>query len=154
MGKVSLEMKWIRENNHSFKSKAPYPLPGTGDRGGEAEGCSLYHHKNSPQCLEHILQLSWKTFLQDSILQDITWMQLDCGNSHWESRGPQLWKQPQVLRVKGQPPTSAGLGSQHSLRSTRGSSATTAWRKLLCLQKASPQQLLQWNYYYQEFKSL
>lgn len=41
-------MKKSRENSHIFKSRAPYPLPGPGDKGGEAEGCSLHHHNHSP----------------------------------------------------------------------------------------------------------
>lgn len=108
-------MKKSRENNHIFKSRAPYPLPGTGDRGGEAQGGSLHHHKNSPHSVWNKFNSSPREkILLDCILQDVTWMQLESGRCHWESRGPQLWKQLQLLRVKGQPPTSASLGSQQS----------------------------------------
>lgn len=65
--------------------------------------------------LEQIQQLPWKNVLLESILQDVTGMQLDHGSSHWESQGPWLWKQLWIVRVKGQPPTSASLSSQHSL---------------------------------------
>lgn len=64
--------------------------------------------------LEQIQQLPWKNVLLQSILQDVTRMQLDHGSSHWESQGPRLWKQLWIVRVKGQPPTSASLSSQHS----------------------------------------
>lgn len=54
----------------------------------------------SSQCLEQIQQLSWEKTLLGCILQDVPWMQLESGSSHWESWGSQLWKQLQILRVK------------------------------------------------------
>lgn len=111
------------------------------------------YHKNSPQSVWNKFNSSpGKKILLDSILQDVTWMHQDCSSSHWESWELQLWKQLWILRVKGQPTISAGLGSQ--LKDLPGAAVSQEiGEHCYVCKKPCHSSSCRWNYHCQ-FKSL